>query len=91
MTTHERCGFFKTKEFEEVPCKFKEFKAQVENLSGRRIKIPRSNNGGKYTSTEINGFCKEARIKREFTVPYNLNKMGLQKGRTEQLWRQPKP
>ena len=34
--------FLKTKEFEEVLSKFKEFKAQVENLSGKRIKILRS-------------------------------------------------
>ena len=38
--------FLKTKESEEVLSKFKEFKAQVENLSGKRIKILRSNNGG---------------------------------------------
>ena len=63
--------FLKTKGSEEVLSKFKEFKAQVENLSGRRIKILRSDNGGEYTSTEFNGFCKEAGIKRELTVPYN--------------------
>ena len=43
--------FLKTKESEEVLSKFKEFKAQVENLSGNRIKILRSDNGGEYTST----------------------------------------
>ena len=63
--------FLKTKESEEVLSKFKEFKAQVENLSGRKIKILRFDNGGEYTSTEFNDFCKEAGIKRELTVPYN--------------------
>ena len=43
--------FLKTKESEEVLSKFKEFKAQVENLSGKRIKILISDNGGEYTST----------------------------------------
>ena len=43
--------FLKTKESERVLSKFKEFKAQVENLSGKRIKILRSDNGGEYTST----------------------------------------
>ena len=43
--------FLKTKESKEVLSKFKEFKAQVKNLSGRRIKILRSDNGGEYTST----------------------------------------
>ena len=43
--------FLKIKESEEVLSKFKEFKAQVENLSGKRIKILRLDNGGEYTST----------------------------------------
>jgi hypothetical protein len=33
--------------------KFKEFKAFVENLSERKIKILRSDNGEKYTSKEF--------------------------------------
>ena len=40
--------FLKTKESEEVLNKFKEFKAQVENFLGKRIKILRLDNG--YTS-----------------------------------------
>ena len=63
--------FLNTKEPEEVLNKFKKFKAQVENLSRRRIKILRSDNGGEYTSTKFNDFCKEAGIKKELTVPYN--------------------
>ena len=51
--------FVKTKESEEVLNKFKEFKAQVKNLSGKRIKVLRSNNDGEYSSTEFNDFYKE--------------------------------
>jgi hypothetical protein len=40
--------FLKSKD--EVFGKFKEFKALIENLSEIKIKIPRSDNGGKYTS-----------------------------------------
>ena len=69
--------FLKTKESEEVLSKFKEFKAQVKNLSGKRIKILRSDNGGEYTSTEFNDFCKEAGIRRELTVPYNPQQNGV--------------
>ena len=50
--------FLKTKESEEVLNKFKEFKAQVENLLGKRVKTLRSDNGGEYTSTKFNDFCK---------------------------------
>jgi hypothetical protein len=37
----------------EVFSKFKEFKTLIENLSVRKIKILRSNNGGEYTSKRV--------------------------------------
>ena len=49
----------------------KEFKALVENLTEKKIKILRSDNGGEFTSNEFNDLCKEAEIKRELTIPYN--------------------
>ena len=61
--------FLKTKESEEVLNKFKEFKPLVKNLSGRRIKILRSDNVGEYTSTKFNDLCKEEGIEREITTP----------------------
>jgi hypothetical protein len=61
--------FLKSKD--EVFNKFKEFKALIENLSERKIKILRSDNGGEYTSKEFVNFCKDVGIKREFTTPYN--------------------
>jgi transposase InsO family protein len=59
------------------PCKIQEFKAQVENLTERKIKVLRSDNGGEYTSKDFNNFCIEARIKREYTVPYNPQQNGV--------------
>jgi transposase InsO family protein len=47
----------------EVFNKFKEFKALIENLSVRKIKILRSDNGGEYTSKEFMNFCKDVGIK----------------------------
>ena len=61
----------------EVFRKFKEFKALIENHSERRIKTLRSYNGGEYTSKKIESFCKEARIKRELTTPYNPQQNGV--------------
>jgi transposase InsO family protein len=61
--------FLKSKD--EVFNKFKEFKALIENLSERKIKIRRSYNGGEYTSKEFVNFCKDVGIKRELTTPYN--------------------
>ena len=61
----------------EVFEKFKEFKALIENLSEKRIKTLRSDNGGEYTSKEFEAFCKDARIKRELTTPYNPQQNGV--------------
>jgi transposase InsO family protein len=43
----------------------------IENLSERKIKILRLDNGGEYTSKEFVSFCRDAGIKRELTTPYN--------------------
>jgi transposase InsO family protein len=61
--------FLKSKD--EVFSKFKEFKALIENLSKRNIKILRSDNGGEYTSKAFAKFCKDFEIEREITTPYN--------------------
>jgi hypothetical protein len=62
---------------DEVFNKFQEFKALVENISGRKIKILRSDNGGEYTSNELKDCCREERIKRELTTPYNPKQNGV--------------
>jgi hypothetical protein len=51
--------FMKTKD--EVFEKFQEFKALVENQTGKKIKVLRSDNGGEYISKEFDTFCREAR------------------------------
>ena len=68
-------SFLKKKD--EVFERFKEFKALVENLFEKKINILRSYNGGEFTSNEFNDFCKEARIKRELTIPYNPQQNGV--------------
>jgi transposase InsO family protein len=64
--------------------KFKEFKALVEILSERKIKLLRLDNGGEDTSEEFANFCKDAEIKRELTTPYNpqQNSVAERKNRT---------
>jgi hypothetical protein len=62
---------------DEVFGKFKVFKALIENLSERKIKILKTNNGGEYTSNEFVIFCRDAGIKRELTTPYNPQQNGV--------------
>jgi hypothetical protein len=61
----------------EVFNKIKEFKALIKNLSERKIKILRSDNGGEYTSKEFVSFCRDVGIKRELTTPYNPQQNGV--------------
>jgi transposase InsO family protein len=72
--------FLKTKD--EVFDQFQEFKALVENQTGKKIKVLRSDNGGEYTSNEFKDFCREAGIKKELTMPYNPQQNGF--GREEE-------
>jgi hypothetical protein len=67
--------FMKTKG--QVFSQFQEFKALVENQTGKKIRVLRSNNGGEYTSKEFMDFCAREGIKRELTVPYNLQQNGV--------------
>jgi transposase InsO family protein len=67
--------FLKSKD--EVFSKFKEFKDLIENLSERKIKILRSDNGGEYTPKEFVNYCKEVGIKRDLTTPYNPHQNGV--------------
>jgi transposase InsO family protein len=59
--------------------RFQEFRALVENQTGRKIRVLRSDNGGEYTSMEFEDYCKVAGIKKELTVPYNPQHNGVVK------------
>jgi transposase InsO family protein len=54
------------------------FKALVENLSEKKLKILRSNNGGEYTSKEFKYFCRDDGIKKELTTPYDPQQNGVE-------------
>ena len=41
------------------------------------MKILRSDNGGEFTSSEFNEYCKEVGIKRDLTIPYNPKQNGV--------------
>jgi transposase InsO family protein len=69
--------FLKSKESEEFPDRFQEFKVQIENLTRRKIKTFRSDNGGEYTSKCFIDFFIEVGIKREYNVPYNPQQNGV--------------
>ena len=74
--------FMKNKD--EVFNKFKEFKALIENHTEKKIKTFQSDNGREFTSNEFKDLCKELKIKRELSTPYNPqhNAVAERKNRT---------
>jgi transposase InsO family protein len=67
--------FMKTKGH--VFSRFQEFKALVENQTGKKIRVLRTDNGGEYTSKEFMDFCAEEGVRRELTVLYNPQQNGV--------------
>lgn len=67
--------FLKTKD--EVFHHFREFKALVENMTGKKIKVLRLDNGGEYTDKDLTNFCAKEGIKKEWTTPYNPKQNGI--------------
>jgi hypothetical protein len=49
----------------------------VENLTNKKIKTLRSDNGGEYTFKELVSFCKAVGIRRELIVPHNPQQNGV--------------
>jgi transposase InsO family protein len=56
---------------------FQEFKALVENQTGKKIRVLRTDNRGEYTSKEFMEFCAGEGIRRELIVPYNPQQNGV--------------
>lgn len=55
----QRTWIFYLKHKDEAFDVFKDFKVLIENQTGKRIEVFRSDNGGKYTSNEFVDFCKK--------------------------------
>lgn len=65
------------KEKSEAFEKFKTYKVLVENETDLKIKCPRSDNGGEFTSKEFIQFCENHGIKREFSAPKTTQQNGV--------------
>ena len=65
----------------EVLRTFKEWKSLVENSSGHKVKVLRTDNGGEYMSTEFETFLKAEGIKHE----YSISKTPEQNGVSERM------
>ena len=50
---------------------FWEFKTLVENQTGKKIQVLRTDNGGEYTSNEFMEYCSAEGIKKEHAMPHS--------------------
>nr|GEV07766.1 hypothetical protein [Tanacetum cinerariifolium] len=72
-----RCWVYQIKKKSNVFEVFKVYKARVELDSGKKITCLRTDNGGEYTGDEFDTFCRQERIKRQFTTAYTPQKNGV--------------
>ena len=64
---------------------FKQFKNEVENQLGRKIKRLQSNRGGKCLTIEFHDYLKECGIVSQFTPPKTPQLNGVDKRRNQTL------
>jgi transposase InsO family protein len=80
-----KCWIYFLKAKSDTFDKFKEYKAFIEKQTGKHIRTLRKDNGGEFESLQFEDFCKEARIKRELTVPYNPQQNGVAKRKNKTI------
>jgi hypothetical protein len=61
----------------EVFEKFQKWKALVENASGRKLKVLRTDQGGEYMSNEFKAFLESTGVRHEHTVPKTPEQNGV--------------
>lgn len=67
--------FLKSKD--EVFKAFKDYKAEVEKQTGKKIKCLRTDNGREYLNKDFDNFLREHGIKRQLTIPYTPQQNGV--------------
>lgn len=75
------CWIYFLKFKSEVAGVFWKFKKMIENQSGCKIQMLRSDNGKEYTSAKFDLFCEEAGIEHQLTVPYTPQQNGVSERR----------
>ena len=49
----------------------KKFKARTETQSGKKLRVLRTDRGGKFTSVEFAAYCVDQGVVRHHTTPYS--------------------
>nr|GEV49504.1 putative ribonuclease H-like domain-containing protein [Tanacetum cinerariifolium] len=75
--------FLKTKD--ETSGILRKFITEIENLKDLKVKITRYDNGGEFRNKEMNDFCSQKGIKREFSNARTPQQNGVAKRRNRRL------
>nr|GEU32942.1 hypothetical protein [Tanacetum cinerariifolium] len=75
--------FLKTKD--ETSGILRKFITKIENLKDLKVKIIRCDNGGEFRNKEMNDFCSQKRIKREFSNARTPQQNGVAERRNKTL------
>lgn len=65
----------KTKD--EVYHTFKNFRSKVENETGEKLKVLRTDRGGEFLSKQFDEYCEETGLEHHYTAPYSLQQNGV--------------
>ena len=79
------CWVYFLKHKSEVFGLFKVFKALVENQSGRKLKVLRSDNGGEYVKSEFIQYCVDVGIQIYHSIPYTPQQNGVAERKNRSL------
>ncbi|KAL9444243.1 hypothetical protein AB3S75_017429 [Citrus x aurantiifolia] len=71
------CWVYFLKQKSEVASVFWKFKTWIENQSGCKIKVIRSDNGTEYTANKFAKFCEAAGIEHQLTATYTPQQNGV--------------
>jgi hypothetical protein len=80
-----RTSIYFMKNKDEIFSWFQEFKALMENHTGRKLKVLRSKNGGEYTSSSFKDFWVYSGIKRDLIVSYKPQQNGVSKRKNKSI------
>ena len=64
---------------------FEQWKELVENMSGKKIKFLRTNNGNEYVNKNLNQLCEECGIQMQHSTPYTPQQNGVAERKNRSL------
>jgi transposase InsO family protein len=67
----------------EVANAIKRAQAAAEEECGRKLRVLRTDNGGKFTAAEFASYCTDEGVQRHYSVPYSPQQNGVVERRTQ--------